>query len=336
MDKITITLNNQRKIEVSKGKPILFALKENYVFLSSACGGKGACGQCRVKVKKGIDGAHNLKENFHLSDREKELNFRLACQNIPENDVEIEIPENLLLSKPYRAKVIKLRDLTYDIKEVTMELVEPGNMIFKAGQYIQFEVPVYEKTPEKVYRPYSLAASPERSNIVELQVRYVPDGISTTFIHKHLKQGDEIIINGPFGEVYLRDNDRDIVFIAGGSGMAPIKSMLHEMFNKGIKKKVRYFFGAVTGKDLFLVDEMKQLESKLHDFRFIPALSQALPEDNWQGETGLITEVVDRHIQTGENIEAYLCGSPGMINACLKVLKAKGVMEDRIFFDRFG
>jgi Na+-transporting NADH:ubiquinone oxidoreductase subunit F len=335
MANFTITLNNRKKIEAPEDKTILSALRENRIFLPSACGGKGACGQCRVKVKSGIEGPHNVKENFHLSAGEKELNFRLACQNILRNDIDIEIPEHLLLSQRYRTRVINLQDLTYDIKQVTLELLEPEKISFKAGQFIQFEVPAYEKTPERIFRPYSFASSPSNTGIIELHIRYVPDGISTTYIHRHLKEGDEVFINGPFGELHLRESNRDMVFIAGGSGMAPLRSMLHEMEIMGIKRKTRYFFGAVTQRDLFLVDEMKQFEEKLHDFRFIPALSAPLSEDDWKGETGLITEVVDRYIKSGENIEVYLCGSPGMVGACLKVMKAKGVHEDLIFYDRF-
>jgi Na+-transporting NADH:ubiquinone oxidoreductase subunit F len=336
MEKYTVLLNDKRTIETEKGKTILLALRENHIFLPSACNGKGACGQCKIKVKKGIEKPFNTKENFHLSDKQKELNYRLACQHTVEKDLEIDISEELLFSRHYRAKITKLRDLTYDIKEVTMELIEPDVIKFRAGQYIQFEVPPYEKSPEKVYRPYSIASSPAETRFVELEVRYVNDGIATTYIHNHLREGDEVCIDGPFGGFHLRDNDRDIVFIAGGSGMAPVKSILLDMLNKQTKRKAKYFFGAVTQKDLFLADDMKMLENQLYDFKFIPALSKPLPEDNWQGETGLITEVVDRHLETGENLEAYLCGSPAMINACVKVLKSKGISEDLIFYDRFS
>ncbi|MEW5815387.1 MAG: oxidoreductase, partial [Spirochaetota bacterium] len=163
-----------------------------------------------------------------------------------------------------------------------------------------------------------------------------PNGICTTYVHNYLKEGDEVTINGPYGEFFLRDTERDIVCIAGGSGMAPIKSILLNMAEKGNMRKVTYFFGARTQQDLFLVEEMRELEKKLPNFKFIPALSNPEEGSSWDGETGLITEVVARHITTSDKIEAYLCGSPGMIDACVKVLTEKGVPKELIYFDKFA
>ena len=171
---------------------------------------------------------------------------------------------------------------------------------------------------------------------MEVEIRQVRDGICTTYVHQYLKEGDEVVFNGPYGDFYLRDTKRDVVCIAGGSGMAPIKSILLDMAEKGINRKVRYFFGAVTKRDLFLVDEMRELERKLSDFKYIPALSGPLPEDNWDGQTGLITDVLDAYLETGDNVEAYLCGSPGMIDACVNVLTKNGVPEELIYYDKFA
>ena len=151
-----------------------------------------------------------------------------------------------------------------------------------------------------------------------------------------MKEGDEVTINGPYGDFFLRESEADIVFIAGGSGMAPIKSILLDMVEKGIDRKATYFFGARTTKDLFLVDEMRELEKRLPRFTFVPALSAPTEEDKWQGETGLITEVLDRHLKDGNNLEAYLCGSPGMIDASVGVLAKKGLPEELIFYDKFA
>jgi Na+-transporting NADH:ubiquinone oxidoreductase subunit F len=181
-----------------------------------------------------------------------------------------------------------------------------------------------------------MASAPSETDVVELQIRLVPNGICTTYVHEHLKEGQDVSINGPYGDFFLRDTDRDIICIAGGSGMAPIKSILLDMAEKGSKRKARYFFGARSARDLFLVDEMKELEQKMEDFKFIPALSEPQPEDNWTGETGLITDVVHRLVESAPDAEAYLCGSPGMIDACIKVLSDLGVPQEHIYYDKFA
>ena len=145
-----------------------------------------------------------------------------------------------------------------------------------------------------------------------------------------------MIINGPYGDFFLRDTQAEIVFIAGGSGMAPVKSILHHMVNRKINRRARYYFGAKAKRDLFLVDEMHALEKQLPDYKFVPALSEPGPDDDWQGETGLITAVVDRHVADAANAEAYLCGSPLMIDACIEVLRRKGMPEDKIYYDKFA
>ncbi|MBN1901417.1 oxidoreductase, partial [Candidatus Sumerlaeota bacterium] len=238
--------------------------------------------------------------------------------------------------KQYKTRVASLRNLTHDIKEVTLELLEPDRIDFVAGQFIQFEAPEYELCAEPVYRAYSISSSPIDSGKVELEIRLVPNGICTTYVHKYLKEGDMVTINGPYGEFHLRDTDADIVFIAGGSGMAPIKAILLDMAEKGNDRKATYFFGARSKGDLFLVEEIHKLEERLPNFHFVPALSEPATEDNWSGETGLITTVVDRRLKSGENIEGYLCGSPGMIDACIKVLKEKGISEEKIYYDKFA
>ncbi len=171
---------------------------------------------------------------------------------------------------------------------------------------------------------------------IELEIRLVPNGICTTYVHKHLKEGDTVIVNGPYGDFFLRNTERPIICIAGGSGMAPIKSILLDMADKGSTRKARYFFGARSARDLFLLEEMQALESKMADFKFIPALSEPQPEDNWKGEIGLITDVVRRMAEEAPEGEAYLCGSPGMIDACIKVLRELGMPEERIYYDKFS
>ena len=332
---VKIKINEDKEVEVTGGKPLLSSLMEQRIFIPSACGGRGSCGLCKVKVTSDA-GEYLPTELPWITDEEKKDNIRLACQLKLKKDISIRIPEELFNVKEYLAEVVSLKDLTYDIKQVTLKLINPDDISFKAGQYIQFKVPEYEMTAEPVYRAYSMASHPSRKNEVELEVRLVSNGICTTYIFEHLKAGDSVTINGPYGDFFLRDTDSDIIFIAGGSGMAPIKSILNDMADRGVERNIVYFFGARSVRDLFLLEEMKELEKKLHNFIFVPSLSKPQPGENWKGETGLITEVLDRHLKSGENVEAYLCGSPGMIDATKEVLIKRGVSEELIYYDKFG
>jgi Na+-transporting NADH:ubiquinone oxidoreductase subunit F len=261
---------------------------------------------------------------------------RLACQCKVKRDFQISIPETLLSVRQYRGRVAAIRDLTHDIKEVRIALEEPPEIEMTPGQFVQIEVPPYALTSQPVYRAYSVSGDVRRRGEVELEIRYVAKGICTTYVHQHMKQGETLSLNGPYGEFYLRDTQRDIVFIAGGSGMAPIKSILTEMAHTKNPRRATYFFGARGLRDLFLVEEMKALEKTLPNFTFVPALSAPEPGDHWTGETGLITEVLDRRFERLENHEAYLCGSPGMIDACIATLKKKGMPESQIYYDKFA
>jgi Na+-transporting NADH:ubiquinone oxidoreductase subunit F len=163
----------------------------------------------------------------------------------------------------------------------------------------------------------------------------VPGGICTTFLHEHLKEGDEITFAGPFGDFYLHEGGDELIFIAGGSGLAPIRSLVLDILEKNLDKKMKFFFGAVRKRDLYYLDFFRELEAKYDNFTYIPALSGATPEDEWTGDEGLITDVVARHVPDAEGRQAYLCGSPGMINACIQVLTRIGFGRDAIFFDEF-
>lgn len=332
---VKITINEEKELNVKGGKPLLGTLAEEGVFIPSACGGRGSCGLCKVKVLEGA-GQYLPTELPWISEEEKEQNIRLSCQLKAKEDFKIEIPEELFNVKEFRATVEQMRDLTHDIKEVRLALNDPAEIDIEAGQFIQLQIPEYELTDEPVYRAYSVADNPSDTGHIELEVRLVPNGIATTYVHNYLKEGDEVIFNGPYGDFYLRESEREIVCIAGGSGMAPIKSVLLDMAEKGIDRRTRYFFGARSKKDLFLLDETKALEDKLPNFEFVPALSQPAEEDEWDGETGIITDVLDKYLESGENVEAYLCGSPGMIDACVKVLTENGVPEELIYYDKFG
>ncbi len=332
---VTITINDEKEITDRGGKPLLTTLKDGKVFIPSACGGRGSCGLCKCKVKTGA-GDLLPTELPWLSEEEKKGNIRLSCQLKVKSDMTIEIDPELLYVREFRARVDDITDLTHDIKQVTLTLEDPNSIEFKAGQFMQIETPEYDLTDEPVYRAYSLSSSPSQHNKVEMEIRLVPDGICTTYVHKHLKEGAQMTVNGPYGDFHLADTDAPIICIAGGSGMAPIKSILLDMKEKGIKRSAMYFFGAKSKRDLFLLDEMQQLEKELHDFTFIPALSEPDDSDQWKGETGLITEVVRRHVDDASAMEAYLCGSPFMIDACIEVLTEKGMPESNIFYDKFS
>jgi Na+-transporting NADH:ubiquinone oxidoreductase subunit F len=332
---VKVTINRDKELTVEGGRPLLGTLMAEKLFIPSACGGRGSCGFCKVKVTSDV-GDYLTTELPWISEAEKKQNIRLSCQLKIKKDISIEIPEELFNVKEYRARVQRIRDLTYDIKELTLKLQDPPEISFRAGQYIQFQVPEYELSSESVYRAYSCSSNPSQKDTVELEVRLVPNGICTTYVFQYLKEGQEVTLNGPYGEFFLRDTDREIVFIAGGSGMAPIKSILLKMAETGNARKATYFFGARARRDLFLVDEMHELEKKLPNFRYVPALSNPLPEDKWEGEVGLITEVLDRNLGSLNNHEAYLCGSPGMIDASVKVLTSKGIPGELIYYDKFA
>lgn len=332
---VNININDgAKKLEVKGGQPLLKSLNQEGVFIPSACGGRGSCGLCKVRVVEG-GGDYLPTELPFISAEEKAKQVRLSCQFKVKHDISIVIPEELFSVKQYDATVESLIDLTHDIKQVVLKFPEGETIDFKAGQFVQFVVPEYGDIEESVYRAYSVASSPSVTDKVELEIRLVPNGICTTYVHKHLKAGDHVTINGPYGEFFLRDSDRDIICIAGGSGMAPIKSILTNMAERGNGRKATYFFGARSKRDLFLLDEMHELEKRMPNFTFVSALSEPKPEDNWEGDVGLITDIVRSKIADGSNSEAYLCGSPGMIEACIKVLNELGVAPERIYYDKF-
>ncbi|HZJ82693.1 MAG TPA: 2Fe-2S iron-sulfur cluster binding domain-containing protein [Clostridia bacterium] len=329
-----ILINGDKTYEVKGGNHLLGSLQEKDIFIPSACGGRGSCGLCKVDVLSG-GGPLLPTETPYLTPDEISQQVRLSCQVRVREDIEIRIPEELFSIREYHTEVIGIKDLTYDIKYITLKLDEDETMDFVAGQYIQLRIPTYGKVKDEVYRAYSIASSQTNKDQIDLIIRRVPNGISTTYIFDYLKEADSILLNGPYGDFYLRDNEREIIFIAGGSGLGPIKSMLHKMIDEGIDRKSTFFFGCVSKKDLYYLDEMKEFEDKLPNFKFVPALSSPKPEDEWSLDTGLITEVVDKYTVQQGKYEAYLCGSPGMIDASIKVLRDKGIPSEHIFYDKF-
>lgn len=336
---VEIDINNGKtKLKVKGGAPLLHTLSSTGIFVPSACGGRGSCGACKVKVLSDV-GPHLPTELAYMSKEEMAENIRLACQIKLKKDIKIYLPEELFNIKKFRGIVESIKDVTYDIKELRIRLVEPNEINFKAGQYVQLVIPPYENIKEPTQRAYSISSSPSDKNHIELLIRLVPGGIATTYVHKYMKEGDVVEVVGPFGEFYMRETNADMIMVAGGSGMAPIKSIILDMWERGItERNVWYFFGARSKRDLYYVELFQELEKKWPKFHFIPALSDPLPEDDWQGETGLITNVLDKYLATvipqDTPKEGYLCGSPGMINACVQVFDKYGIKD--VYYDKFA
>ena len=330
-----LTINGKKELVVKGGRSLLSTLMEEEIFIPSACGGRGSCGLCKLKVESGA-GQYLPTELPWISKEEQSGNVRLSCQVKVKNDMEIRIPEELFSVKQYKTRVESIKDLTHDIKEVRFRLLSPETIEYKAGQFVQILTPEYKLSDEQVFRAYSMSSVPSDQNVIELEIRLVPEGICTTWVHQFLKEGDEVTINGPYGDFHLRDTERDIICIAGGSGNAPIKSILLDMAEKGNNRKASYFYGARSRRDLVLPDEMAAIMKDLPNYKYIPVLSEPDENDDWDGETGWVTDAVARYLETGDNVEAYLCGSPGMIDACIKVLTGKGVPEELIFYDKFA
>ena len=330
-----ISINEgQKQLSVDGGSPLLFNLAENDIFIPSACGGRGSCAYCKVRVTQG-GGPVGPVEAPYLSPEEQEEQVRLSCQVKVRNDLSIIIPEELFLVKRYAGIVERKRPLTYDIVELLIKLQEPPNMEFVAGQYVQLESEEY-KGRDAVMRAYSISSPPSDKERIELIIRRVPNGIMTTWVFDYLEEGQRIQLSGPYGQFCLTGTDAPIVFIAGGSGMAPIWSMIQDMVEKGLERPTTYFFGALTQKDLFYVDELRKLEEKYPWFRFVPALSNEPEDSDWTGERGLITDVVAKYYPDVSSHEGYLCGSPGMIDACVAVLTQGRMPDSCIFYDKFA
>ena len=329
-----ITINEERELEVDGGGDLLSLLNAEKIFIPSACGGRSTCGLCKLKVLEGAGPLLPTEEPF-LDETERKSNVRLSCQVKVRQNLKIEIPKELFAIREYTCKCTEITDLTSDIKQFRFELIEPKTMDYIPGQYVQLCAPAYKKSNEEVYRAYSIASDPVEKNIIDLIIKLVPGGICTTYCFEYLKVGDEAKMNGPYGEFRLSETNAPIVFIAGGSGMAPIKCILHQMINNQIKRKATYYFGANQSKELFHLDLMKEIEKQLPDFHFVPVLSGPENASHSEYETGLVTDAVRKGLKNASESEAYLCGSPGMIEAALKVLLDLGMSEDNTFYDKF-
>ncbi|MFP4010320.1 MAG: NADH:ubiquinone reductase (Na(+)-transporting) subunit F [Spirochaetaceae bacterium] len=339
---VAINVNEGTKeLTVKGGGNLLVTLAEQGIFVPSACGGRGSCGECKVKVKNDI-GPHMPTELPYLDQQQIEENVRISCQVKLKQDIEIEIPEYLFNIQEMEGYVETIRDVTHDIKEVHVDLLEGYEVTYQAGQYAQITVPPYGKVKEPTARAYSMASNPGNKRHLEFLVRLVPGGIVTTYVHEQMSEGEKVKIIGPFGEFYVRETDATMICVAGGSGMAPFKAIFRDRIERDLmdQRDIWYFFGARTSKDMFYLDWLWELDETYERFHFVPALSEPEEETEWRGPTGLITDVLDEYLKTTipteEQKEGYLCGSPGMLDACMEVMRANNMEEERIYFDKFA
>ncbi|NLY67856.1 MAG: 2Fe-2S iron-sulfur cluster binding domain-containing protein [Tissierellia bacterium] len=329
-----LVINDDKEYIVNGGRSLLSTLIEQKIFIPSACGGKGTCGYCKVKVLEG--GGQVLPTELPwLTEEELKNNIRLSCQCKVKEDMKIYIPEELFNVREYEATVELIEDMTPVIKKVRIRLKEEDEIEFKPGQYIQLKIPVYDGNEEEDYRAYSIASSPKAKDFIDLYIGYT-GGPATTYVHKFLNVGDTVYINGPYGDFYYRDNrDKEMILVAVGTGIAPILSILHYMAEHEIDRKVTFYFGARTPEDLFEMDLIKYFEEKIPRFKFIPTLSRVTEEHNWTGARGRVNVHLEKDIENADNKEAYLCGSPAMIDTVVEILKKKGFTDENIFYDKF-
>lgn len=335
-DEHTITLLPfERQFTCGEDETILAAALRHGVNLRYGCK-HGGCGTCKALI---VEGEVDQPEasTFALMDFEREQGMALLCSAYPLGDIEIELSDydesELEGGAPigkFLAEVGAVDYLTHDILDLKLGLVEPSRISFKAGQYVDLIVPGTTET-----RSYSMANPPSRDGEVELMVKLMAGGLFSEYLRGQLKAGDRVTLEGPYGSFHLRETNRAAIFIAGGSGMAPMLSLLRDMSEKQDRRSVTFFYGARAKRDLFHLDQLFGLEKILPCFRFVPALSEPAASDAWKGATGLITDVFAREVPDARGMEAYLCGPSAMIDAALGVLVRLGVSEHDIHYDKF-
>ena len=330
----TISVNEGEVVfELQGGPTLLSALYDNKVFIPSACGGKGSCGHCKAVVLSG-GGPILPTETPFMTRTEVRSRVRLACQVKVKENVEIRLPEDLLNVKEYKGRISLMKELTYDIKEVNIELIEPAEISQRPGQYVQ----ILAQGPDgPVFRAYSISSPTYAKDRVQLIVRLVPGGIASTYIH-NLKEGDEVTFTGPYGEFKLiEDPDTDIICVGGGAGMAPMANIIYSIYDRWPERSCHLYFGCRGTRDVFYLDEFKALSEKHPNFKVFYALSDPLTdEESWSGDAGFIHLSVDKRIENvHKRRQAFMCGPPPMIDAVTEVLKTKGIKDEDIFYDKF-
>jgi propane monooxygenase reductase component len=324
------------EIEVSEDQNILRAAAEQGVMLMHGCK-EGQCASCKSFILEGEDIDHDKYSTFALPDYELEEGYTLLCRAHAYEDLTIELlnydEEMIRSGLPIQeavAEVVSKDAVTHDMRHLVLRLIEPTEIKFFPGQYVDIAIP-----DTGAVRSFSMANTSSReSGLLEFVIKVYPDGQFSKFLAEKLAEGDRLDLSGPFGVFTLREGDNDLVFVGGGAGMAPILSLLRTMAERGLTRKATFFYGARTKKDLCFEAELHELEDRLPDFRYIPALSEPGDEE-WDGETGLITDVVKRHASDLRGAHAYVCGPPPMVEAALPLLATLGVEEKRIYYDKF-
>ncbi len=373
--KILINGDNEKSPTVKPGGSLLSSLSNQSIFIPSACGGGGTCSQCKCQVLSG-GGDILPTEVSHFSRSEIKDNYRLACQVKVKGDMEVKIPDEIFNIKKWECTVKSNYNVATFIKELVLELPEGESLDFESGGYIQIDIPEYElkfsefeveteyredwdkfkmwdlkaknNNPEE-FRAYSMANHPAEGNIVMLNVRIAhpppnkwdaPPGIASSYIF-NLKPGDKVVISGPYGDFFIKDTDREMVYIGGGAGMAPLRSHLFHLFHTlKTGRKVSYWYGARSKREMFYDNHFKKIAEKFPNFSYNVALSDPMPEDNWDGYKGFIHQIVlDNYLSKHDDpteIEYYMCGPPMMNSAVSKMLDDLGVDNEMIDFDDFG
>jgi len=372
---VKLLVNDQKTFEVHTGGKLLNQLADVGIYVSSACGGGGTCGQCKVQVLAG-GGEILATELSHINRREARQGYRLSCQVAVKHDMKIRVPEEAFETKKWRCKVRSNKNVATFIKELVLDLPAGEEVGFEAGGYIQIEIPPYEvdyKTfdipedyredwdkyniwqyksvvTEPVVRAYSMANYPGERGIIMLNVRIAsppprapagtPPGKASSYIF-NLKPGDEVTISGPYGDFFIRDTDAEMIYIGGGAGMAPLRSHIFELFyDQHTKRKVSFWYGGRSSRELFYMDHFEKIDRENPNFTLNVALSDPQPQDNWTGYTGFIHQVLyDNYLKdhpAPEDCEYYICGPPMMNAAMFKLLDDLGVEKENIYYDDFG
>ncbi len=371
---ILINGDAEKSPTVSPGGTLLGALSNAKVFLPSACGGGGTCAMCKCQVLEG-GGDILPTELTHISRKEAKDNWRLACQVKVKQDMKIHVDEEIFSIQKFNATVRSNDNVATFIKEFVLDLDDGKVLDFHAGGYIQIDIPAYNNlkykdfaiqeeyhedwdkfnmwrytanNPEDCFRAYSMANHPAEGNMVMLNVRIaspppgrddIPPGIASSYIF-NLKPGDKVVVSGPYGEFFAKDTDREMVYIGGGAGMAPMRSHIFDLFHtKNTNRKVSFWYGARSKREMFYDDDFKDIAEKWDNFSYNVGLSDPKPEDNWEGYTGFIHQVVlDNYLKNHPDpteIEYYLCGPPMMISSVNKMLFDLGVEKEMIAYDEF-
>ncbi len=377
--KVKITINDEKVIETDPGSTLLTTLSTDKIFIPSACGGGGTCGMCHVQVNSGGGSILPTEKGF-FTRKEQMNNWRLGCQVKVREDMEINVAPEIFGIKKWECEVVSNHNVASFIKEFVVKLPEGETLDFRSGGYIQIDVPKIQvefkdmdiekeyhdewdkfnmwdlkmKNPELVTRAYSMANHPAEGNIVMLDIRIatppwdrkkggfmnVNPGICSSYVFSR-KPGDKVTISGPYGEFFIKETENEMMFIGGGAGMAPMRSHIFDLFDtKKTKRKATFWYGGRSKRELFYRDHFEKIENENPNFKFNVALSEPLKEDNWDGYTGFIHQVIyDNYLKNHpepEDIEYYLCGPPMMNDAILKMLDELGVPEEMIMFDDFG